>query len=145
MADDKDSGAMLFIKNGVVIGGTAALASVAADMALRRTNYSYSAKGGLKAAAGALAALALANRVPRVAIGLMAFAVTAGVQGVTEEMRLQNYLARVGGGTRPAVNTLGAGAASSGSGTASGALPAGRYVEVEPGYRDLAGALRAVR
>ncbi len=134
MASDN---ATKFVKDGLVIGGTAALVSVGAQMALRRTNYSYAAKGGLTAAAAGLAALALANRAPRVAIGLMGAAVTAGVQGLSEQMRLQNYLARVAG------NTPARGAVNSTTGTStSGALGSGRGISGSYADRE---AIRAVR
>lgn len=137
MAKSNDK-AMQFVQDGAVVGGVAGLASLGMQMALRRTNLTYLQKGGISAAAGIVTGLLLANRMPRVAIGLVAFGVSAGVAGAAEEVRLQNYLTRVTGTAtlRPAV---------AGTAASSGLLGAGR--QNVAGYTNLApaGAVRAMR
>lgn len=149
MADEK---AMRFVKDGAVIGGSAALAEVLSDMALRRTSLAPTQRGAVKAVAGCVGGVALASRAPRVAVGLFTFGVLSGARAVNQELQLQRYVESVGGQARSALtSSTGTGSAALGSGSGSSSSTSTTqssgavYVTRDDNYGNLYGELRAVR
>lgn len=106
-----------FVKDGVVVGGTAALLSVIGEAAMEQTNLGEAAKGAVQAAAGGALAFGLASKAPRIATGALVYGVTALGRGVVREVAAQAYIAAAA----PAPAAL---PAAAGAGT-SGSLPAG--------------------
>jgi hypothetical protein len=86
--------AMKFVKDGAVIGGTAALASILGEWAVSKTTWSEGARGGVQAVGGVAIGMVLATKVPRVATGFVAYGFMAGVRGVAQEVALRQYLAQ---------------------------------------------------